>query len=269
MNSRRASRAWVSVALACGLVTLAAGIAYNHVDTSLAADTFADVPTSLAAPAAASATPDEAPNPNEVRYDFTGMPDGPAPEEFGTGRAVLIPNPVDDPGTTLRVVNGKLTYDPTTAGDVAGYYSADLGAPISVIGARWAFMPRSGSPGSMALVVGRPDVNGILDRPFAVHLVVTPTIWNFGVWPAGEGELQLIAGGVLPEPLAQDPNTTYEAEVKINGDTAEIRLPNGQQERVQDPRIADLAGSYAVFEAFADNGRDDARVGFTEIWAAT
>jgi hypothetical protein len=92
----------------------------------------------------------------EARLNFQVLPDGPAPANFGPGPALLITNPPDDAPTELRIVGGKLTNESTVSGRAAGYYtSASLGAPITIIGARWTFTQRGGTPGAMALVVSQ------------------------------------------------------------------------------------------------------------------
>ena len=201
----------------------------------------------------------------EARLNFQALPDGPAPANFGPGPALLTANPPDNVPTKLRVVGGKLTNESTVSGRAAGYYtSASLGAPITAIGARWTFTARGGTPGAMALLVSQTAMH----RPFAMHLVITPDLWSFGVWPPdGAGELQTLQSEHFLEPLNEDGTQVYEAQVEINGERVDIELPDGQHQIVIDPRIADWAGSFATFEAYSNNGLTDSRVGFTEIWA--
>jgi hypothetical protein len=203
----------------------------------------------------------------EARLNFQALPDGPAPANFGPGPALLTANPPDNVPTKLRVVGGKLTNESTVSGRAAGYYtSASRGAPITAIGARWTFTARGGTPGAMALLVSQTTMH----RPFAMHLVITPDRWSFGVWPPDgvvPGGLQELLSQPFPVPLNQDGTRVYEAQVEINGERADIELPDGQHQIVTDPRIADWAGSFATFEAYSDNGLTDSRVGFTEIWA--
>ena len=203
----------------------------------------------------------------EARLNFQVLPDGPAPANFGPGPALLIANPPDDAPTELRIVGGKLTNESTVSGRAAGYYtSASLGAPITIIGARWTFTHRGGTPGAMALVVSQ----AALHPPFSVHLVITPNLWSFGVWPPDDavpGGLQTLLSQPFPVPLNQDGTRVYETQVEINGERADIELPDGQHQIVSDHRIADWAGSFATFEAYSDHGLTDSRVGFTEIWA--
>lgn len=203
----------------------------------------------------------------EARLSPKDLSDGPAPETFGPGPATMATDPPNDAATMLRIVYGKLTNDPTVPGRAAGYYtSADLGGPITRIGARWTFTPRGGTSGAMALVVSQ---NG-LNLPFAVHLTVTPDLWSFGVWPRDGGPiggLQTLGWRRFDVPLIQDGAKVYQTQVDIAGERADIELPDGQRFVIRDERIAEWAGSFATFEVYADNGLTDSRAGFTDIWA--
>jgi hypothetical protein len=203
----------------------------------------------------------------EARLNFQGLPDGPAPANFGPGPALLTTAPSGNAATQLRVVGGKLTNKPTLSGRAAGYYtSASLGAPIRTIGARWTFTRQGGTLGAMALLISQTA----LHFPFSVHLVITPEQWSFGVWPpdgATPDGLQTLQTQSFDVPLEQDGNQVYETRVEINGERVDIDLPDGQHQTLTDHRIAEWAGSFATFETYADHGVTDTRVGFTEIWA--
>jgi hypothetical protein len=206
-------------------------------------------------------------NPGEARLNFQSLPDGPAPANFGPGLALLATAPPDNAATQLRVMGGKLTNKSTLAGRAAGYYTtANLGAPVRTIGARWAFTQQGGTNGAMALLVSQTAMH----FPFAMHLVITADQWSFGVWPpegATPGGLQTLQSQSFDVPLNQDGSQIYQTTVEINGDRADIELPDGQHQILTDHRIADWAGPFATFEAYADHGVTDSRVGFTEIWA--
>jgi hypothetical protein len=163
-------------------------------------------------------------------------------------------------------MGGKLTNEPTVKGGAASYYSADLGGPVTTIGARWTFTPQGGTPGAMALLVSQKAVY----PPFSVHLVITPNSWGFGVWPPNAGPttgLQNLDWQRFEVPLKQDGVHVYETQVEIEGERVDIELPDGRHRVFRDQRIADWAGSFAVFEAFSKHASTDSRVGFTEIWA--
>jgi hypothetical protein len=204
---------------------------------------------------------------SEARLDFRRLPDGPAPANFGPGRALLTTAPPGDAPTQFRVVGGELTNEPTLDGRAAAYYtSASLGTPIRTMGARWTFTRRGGTPGAMGFFVSQTPMH----FPFAVHFVITPQIWSFGVWPPDgtvPGGLQILQEQHFDAPLEQDGSQVYETRIEINGEQVDIDLPDGQHQVLRDHRIADWAGSFATFEAYADHGSTDTRVGFTEIWA--
>lgn len=203
----------------------------------------------------------------QARLDFRGLADGPAPARFGPGAALSTADPPHDPTTYLSVVGGRLTNAPTVGGRAAGYYtSANLGAPVTAIGARWTFTARRGTPGVMALLVSQTALNW----PLPVHLVITPNRWGFGVWPpagATPNGLQTLRSGCFRVPLDQDGTRVYQARADIDGDRADIELPDGRHQRVRDSRIGEWAGPFATFEAYANHGFTDSQVGFTEIWA--
>ena len=153
----------------------------------------------------------------EARLNFQVLPDGPAPANFGPGPALLTASPPDDAPTELRIAGGKLTNESTVSGRAAGYYtSASLGAPITIIGARWTFTPRGGTPGAMALVVSQTA----LHAPFSVHLAITPNLWIFGVWPpdgAVPGGLQTLLSSLF---LCLSTRTAHESVRRRSKSTA-------------------------------------------------
>lgn len=206
-------------------------------------------------------------SPLEARLSFQDVPNGAAPLDFGGAPGSIRTDPADDTGAALRVIDGKLTNEPTTAGRTASYFtSADLGGPVTTIGARWTFTPRGGTSGTMALVVSQ----AALDFPFSVHLVVTPELWSFGVWPPKDAPspgLHVLQTERFDAPLVQDGRHVLEASVEIEGPRVDIALPNGERRVISDQRINDWAGRFATFEAFSDRGLTDSRVGFSEIWA--
>ncbi|MGV9827815.1 hypothetical protein [Gordonia sp. NPDC003429] len=165
------------------------------------------------------------------------------------------------------MVDGTLTNAPASPAGVAGYYTtSNLGAPIREIGADWRFWSRDGGgdDGAMALVVSQ---NG-KEPPLPVHLVITPTQWWFGVWPPGQYPgLQVIDQGRFFTPLAVDRAVTLHTAVRINGEQAQVSLPDGSFATIRDSRIAKWLGPYATFEVFAKNGTRDPAVGFSKIWA--
>jgi len=209
------------------------------------------------------------PPPLTASMSFTDLPDGPAPSTYAGGPTTISPRDVpSDPGAKFHIKDGKLTVDPTKPDSPASYFTTpNLGTPVVAIGAKWTFTRRAGSPGgAMGLVVS----DTIFRPPFPIHLSVGTDKWGYGIWPPLDGEkipdLIILAGGVFDPPLKDDGVTVYESEVILDGEQATIRLPDGNRRIVKDKRIAEWAGNYATFEAFAKNALTDAVVGFTEIW---
>ncbi len=204
-----------------------------------------------------------------TEMSFRSMPDGPPPATFGTGPATLNTAPFRDAGAALRVHGGLLTNSPAGPTGTAGYYtSANLGGPVRRIGARWVFLPRgtNGTDGAMALVVSQKA----FDKPFPLHLVITPQNWWFGVWPPADApgsKLEIVGGGPFATPLRIDSGTEHTVDVTLSGQRATIVLPDGSVKYVRDARIAEWAGPYATFEVYAGKGSDDVGVGFSKIWA--
>jgi hypothetical protein len=204
----------------------------------------------------------------EARLDFSASKDGPAPGKFGPGASLLLETPRTDLGGRFRIEGGKLVSRPTVDGRTASYFStADLGDPITSIGARWVFTPQEGGSGTMVLIVSQRAVF----PPFSAQLSVTPTHWTFGVRAADQAENvsqeTILKTGSIDPPLSEDGSTSYRTEVRIAGERAELELPDGHTEIVHDKRIAEWAGTFGTFESFADEGLTDSRADFIELWA--
>jgi hypothetical protein len=170
------------------------------------------------------------------------------------------------PGYVIR--DGRMVFRPRGSARTAAYFtSGDFGGGtmIDTISARFVFVPRGGTAGTLALIVSRSS----LKPPFGLHLVITPTEWNVGVWapPQDPAGLTLLAGGQFEPPLRQDGRTELDVAVTIDNARAEIRLPDDRRESVCDPRIARWAGPYATFESLTERSETDSLVGFTRISA--
>ena len=206
-----------------------------------------------------------------VEAVFAGRPTGPAPDRFDAGQPAQVTGNPDDPGALPRIVDGRLTYQPTGKGTAAGFFSTpDLGAPVRTIGARFVFRPGGETAGAIALVVSRgvdssfpPTV-----RPLPVHFVLTPVNWNVSVTHSVGDPLDLVATGDFPVPLVEDGTTAYEAQLTINGSQLTVDLPMDVHRTISDPRFSEWQGSYANFELFANNGSTDSLPAFEKVWAS-
>jgi hypothetical protein len=206
-----------------------------------------------------------------VEATFAGKPNGPAPERFDGGEPARVSGTPNDPGARPRILNGRLTYQPTSEDIAAGFFSTpDLGAPVRSLGARFAFRPGGGTKGAVALVVSRgvdSDFPPTI-RPLPVHFVLTPVNWNVSVTHSEGDPLDVIAAGDFPEPLAEDGTTAYEARLTVSGSELTLDLPQNVHRTVSDPRISEWQGSFANFELFANHGLTDSLAALEKVWAS-
>lgn len=205
-----------------------------------------------------------------VEADFTAMRDGPAPDHFDGGQpATMVVSP-DDPGDQLRIHRGGLTYQPTTRGAAAAYFSSpDLGSSVKNMGARFVFRPGSGTTSAIGLAVSRGGVEKRVPPmlgSLSIHFVVTPINWNISVSRTENSPLELVAADSFPQPLRQDGQTVYEAHLTIDGDQVTLDLPQTHR-IVKDPRFSEWQGSFVTFELFSNHGATDSIGAFEKIWA--
>src|ERR1700733_14158353 len=90
-----------------------------------------------------------------VSADFAAMSNGPAPDSFAGGQAATVVAS----GDPLKIQDGRLTYQPSTAGSAPFFSTPDLGASVKNMGARFVFRSAGGTgpgtQGAIALVVSR------------------------------------------------------------------------------------------------------------------
>ncbi|WP_135458707.1 hypothetical protein [Mycobacterium sp. DL99] len=206
-----------------------------------------------------------------VEATFAGQPNGPAPGRFDGGQPALVTGTPGDPGARLRLVDGRLTYQPTEPDSAAGFFSTpDLGAPLRSMGARFVFRPGNGTKGAMAFVVSRGVDSSFppMVRPLPVHFVLTPVNWNVSVSHSAGDPLDVIAAGEFPAPLAEDGATPYEARLTLNGSDLTLDLPGDVHRTISDPRISEWRGSFGNFELFANHGLTDSLPALEKVWAS-
>jgi hypothetical protein len=205
-----------------------------------------------------------------VQADFTAMPNGPVPDHFDGGQPATVLASPDDPGDQLRIQHGRLTYQPTTQGAAAAFFSSpDLGSSVKSVGARFVFRPGSGTPGAIALVVSR-GINKrvpVMIAPLPIHFVVTPLYWDISVERSDNAPLDVIASSIFLKPLREDGQTPYEARLTIDGAQVTVDLP-GVHQRVIDPRFSEWQGSFATFQLYSNHGATDSIGAFEKIWAS-
>lgn len=201
---------------------------------------------------------------------FAGFPDGP-PAGF-----VLYDNSADTSYTPaanagLQVVDGALQTMATGPGLAAGYAQVDLGAPVHVIGAEFSFT--DGNPGgAIALPVWEqpfeqtrnpdPALSRVPDSP--AHVVVSRAGWAYQLYE--DSHIVPLADGAFDPPLPV--GEPLRLEVRLDGTTGTLALPDGQTVSVADPRIAEPA-HYATFEAFLMDAATMSHPLITRVWADT
>jgi hypothetical protein len=204
-----------------------------------------------------------------VQADFTGMPNGPAPDHFDGGQPATVLASPDDPDDQLRIQHGRLTYLRTTQGTAVAFFSSpDLGSSVKGMGARFVFRHGSGTQGAITLVVSRGIERRIppMISPVSINFVVTPINWNISVSRTDNAPLDVVAAGDLQQPLRDDGQTPYEARLTIDGAQVTADLP-GTHQVVTDPRFSEWRGSFATFELFSSQGATDSIGAFEKIWA--
>ena len=204
-----------------------------------------------------------------VEADFTRAPDGPAPDHFDGGQRAAVSASPDNPRDQFRIIHGRLTYQPTTQGTAAAYFSSpDLGASVKGIGARFVFRPGSGTRGAISLVLSRgiDKHDPPMIRPLPVNFVVTPLNWYISVARSDGAPLDVVAASNFSQPLREDGQTAYEAHLTIDGAQVTVDLP-GTHIRVSDPRFSEWQGSFATFELYSNHGTTDSIGAFEKLWA--
>lgn len=205
-----------------------------------------------------------------VQANFAALPDGPAPDRFDGGQPAIVVASSAEPGDQLRILDGRLSYQPTAQGTAAAYFSTpDLGSSVKRIGAQFVFRPGSGTQGAISLVVSRGVDKRFppMTTPLPINFVVTPINWNISILRADNARLEMVAAGDFQQPLREDGRTSYEARLTIDGSQVSVDLP-GTHHLVTDPRFSEWQGSFATFELFSNHGATDSIGAFEKIWAS-
>jgi hypothetical protein len=204
-----------------------------------------------------------------VEADFTAMKDGPVPRRFDGGQAASAVADPNGPEDRFGIEHGRLTYQPTTQGKAAAFFSTpDLGSSVKGMGARFVFKPGSGNLSAVIMVVSRGIDKRVppMTRPLAINFVVTPLNWNIAVSRTEAAPPEVVAADSLKQPLKVDGVTAYDAHLTIDGAQVTVDLP-GTHQVVNDPRFSEWQGSYATFELFSNHGATDSMGAFEKIWA--
>lgn len=149
----------------------------------------------------------------------------------------------------------------------AAYQQADLGAPVTFIGA-WFTLDSAGgtrTTGGSGVLLGAFDgpLLDVTTCSAAVHLGIGRDYWAYFVLDHGT---PVVLGNGPMAPLATD--TVHYAEVVVDGSTATVTLPDGTRRTVDDPRIATLGRSWLTTEVVL-TAATDVQGAYTALQAAT
>lgn len=186
----------------------------------------------------------------------------PSSQLFGTSWE-LLPQTGDN---SLRLLGGVYT-NVASSGQQAGYLTANQndGRNISRIGQTWKFTSvGAGNNGAATLVVWKTHPISTGAPPDAgVHLAIGRSGWIFGKILNGNPVVPIATGTFSPALAYGVPLTV---DVRINGSTATVSLPDGTTQVVTDPDISAAAGPWATIEAFQNDAAADDRTGFYKCW---
>jgi len=157
------------------------------------------------------------------------------------------------PDAKQRVVSGKLTYVPASAG--AGYMTRKFKSTVKKLSAKFSFGSYSTNNGSAVLIAWNADYEQTYPTipNSACHLTITPAGWNYSVFV--DHSIVAVAYGTFTAPLTV--GQTYSAEVVIDPaeNTAYVSLPDNTVRKVTHAQIG-LYSPYAVFENFRTASTD-------------
>jgi hypothetical protein len=207
---------------------------------------------------------------SRAELDVTRLENGSPPQTFDTGQTALIAKSTQ-PGAELLVRNGKLTFEPNSGGTAGVFYGTpDMQRPITKLGASWVYLPREDTvAGTISLIVSHganPSIPSV-DPPLSMQLIITPVSWNLGVRKDDASEASLIGAGIFDPPLAVDGTTTHEVSVLIDGSRVTVELPDGNRAHVNDARVAQWQGDFALFGLYSNDGLTDSVGGYQKVWA--
>lgn len=165
----------------------------------------------------------------------------------------------------LVVDDGRLVST-VASGLLAGYAGVTLDGNATRIGATFVLNPSASNLPGAGLAICRTPFNIASIPDMAVHLVVSPDLYQFGTWQAGVG-LNQIMQHTWDTPLTDDGATEYSVDVQVIGDTAYLSFSNGHVNKITHADIADHAGPYVFWEVYAANAATDCKAEFSEVWA--
>ncbi|HET9733402.1 MAG TPA: hypothetical protein VFP54_12070 [Acidimicrobiales bacterium] len=168
----------------------------------------------------------------------------------------------------LAVETGRLKAVTTQLAESVALLETQHRPDVTVIDAEFTFAGRRLRRDRGGVRIGAWGRSVIASHPEFPYgscvLVVTPTDWSYSVFDPDQGA-QVIKKGRFHPRLAADDVTVHRVEVRFDGTTAEITLPDGMIETVVDGRIGTWIRRVAAFELRHGPHRRDSRAAFVSV----
>lgn len=170
-------------------------------------------------------------------------------------------------GANALTLSGGVYTNAAASGQQAGYLNANqnTGQNVSRIGASWKFTNvGAGNNGAATVVIWKTQPISTVAAPDSgMHLAISRSNWVFGKIIGGNPVVTVASGSFSP---ALNYGVPLTVDVRINGTTATVNLPDGTTQVVTDADISAAAGPWATIEAFQNDAAADDRIGFYKSW---
>lgn len=198
---------------------------------------------------------------------FVDKPGGPSATLL-TGQEAFSYAIPSNPNAVPRVVSGKLTFAASTGG---GYYYINTEDPVQSISASWTFSPYTTGGGAAVLFVFATTPTSITGAPGSLipasplHMVVSPTGWDFSVFDGISNTPSNVAFGTFETPLTANSTTVHTCKVILDRSegSAYIYLPDGDIVKVFSISLKSPA-YFPGIEPFRFIGSTDTLAEFTQ-----
>jgi hypothetical protein len=165
------------------------------------------------------------------------------------------------------VQDGRLMQGVALTSQAASYFERRFADDIFRIGITAEFSPPSTEDSAVAMIIADgplPDfASPHPNRPnAAVHFVATRKGWEVTVWPS-DGKPDRIAAEAFNADAFRGP---LRFEIRRVGSSIKIISPDGTTVKVDDERIARMAGPWACWDLF-QRGKGVKSAAIAEMWA--
>lgn len=204
-------------------------------------------------------------NTNGGITDFA-RPNGAAPTTTASGIAVAYRSN----GAPVTYSAGFLSSS-AGSGNRAWYGEFNLGKAVTRLGAEFKFTAGSGgATGAITLCPWGGSVTAAAHTPpTGLHLTISRWGWGAAKILSIDGAVTTYASGAFKTALAADTIYTIDCAIDVVNSIAYLRLPDGTIATVSDPAIASIAGSWAGWEFYQNNGATDDIVSIGRVWSGS